>query len=309
MGVPRGRQRQRVAAEVAGPQGGVATRRMLVTAGITPDAVRAEIAAGRWTSLGVHTVAVTDGPGSTEALRWRAVWESGSGAVLDGVTALQACGLTGWTEPVIHVSVPGRCRVNRVDGVRAHRLREVGATVRAGTPRTPPEVAVVRAACWAASDRRAATILAMTMQQRLAHPERVLEVWRSVRRCSRRAFLELVVRDVCDGAHSLGELDFAALCRARGLPEPTRQAVRQGRRGRVYLDVWWDDLHIHVEIDSAHHVWGLTPVEDALRLNDLVIDGTVTLRIPVLGLRLQPDAFLDQVVAAHEAVHRSRRAD
>jgi very-short-patch-repair endonuclease len=85
--------------------------------------------------------------------------------------------------------------------------------------------------------------------------------------------------------------------------------VRQGRRGRVYLDVWWDDLHIHVEIDGAHHVWGLTPVEDALRLNDLVIDGTVTLRIPVLGLRLQPDAFLDQVVAAHEAVRRSRRAD
>ena len=42
---------------------------------------------------------------------------------------------------------------------------------------------------------------------------------------------------MADGAHALVELDFARLCRARGIPAPTRQAVRHGPRGRIYLDV------------------------------------------------------------------------
>lgn len=279
---------------------------MLVAAGITRDAVRAQVTAGRWRALGVHTIAVAEGDDPGLRRQWRAVWEAGSGAVLDGVSSLQAAGLTGWSERMVHVSVPGRCRAHHVEDVRVHRLRELGPTLRAGIPRTVPEVAAIRAAEWAASDRQAATVLAMTMQQRLARPDRVLEVWRSVRRSRRRALLEQVVRDVCDGGHSLAELDFAALCRARGLPEPTRQLVLQRRRGRIYLDVWWDDLAIHVEIDGAHHFAGLAPVDDALRHNDLVVDGVVTLRIPVLGLRVCPDVFMDQVVAAHEVVRRRR---
>jgi hypothetical protein len=301
-------QRQAIAEEVAAPQSGVATRRMLVAAGITRDAIRAQITAGRWQAWGVHTVEVARGGDPLVRQQWRAVWEAGSGAVLDGVSSLQAAGLAGWTERMVHVSVPGRCRAHRVDGVRVHRLRELGPTLRAGVTRTAPEVAVIRAAEWAASDRQAATVLAMTMQQRLARPDRVLDVWRSVRRSRRRALLEQVVRDVCDGAHSLGELDFAALCRARGLPEPTRQAVLHGPRGRIYLDVWWEDLGVHVEIDGAQHYGGLAPVDDALRHNALVVDGALTLRIPVLGLRVLPDAFMDQVVAAHEAVRCRRRA-
>jgi len=163
---------------------------------------------------------------------------------------------------------------------------------------------VVRAAIWAPTDRQAATLLAMTMQQRLAHPARVSAAWAAVQRCHRRSLLQQVVVDVCNGAQSLDELDFASMCRQRGLPEPNRQVIRKGRRGRIYLDVGWEDLGVHVEIDGAQHAQGLNAVDDALRHNGLAVEGTVNLRIPVLGLRLSAEAFMDQV---EEALRRASR--
>ncbi len=107
------------------------------------------------------------------------------------------------------------------------------------------------------------------------------------------------VLDICDGAHALGELDFARLCRQVGLPAPTRQRVLRGTDGRVYLDACWEDVGLAVEIDGGHHQWALNPVDDALRQNEVVLDGDVVLRVPVLGLRLQRERFMDQVVRAH----------
>lgn len=285
---------------VAEGHDGVATRGMLRAEGLTVSFIRAQERAGRWTRLGRHTLGITCVVPGVEGARWQAVWESGPRAVLDGVTALQAAGLTGWTEQAIHITVPSGNRVHRLPGVRIHRLDDAGALAHSRIPRTVPEVAAIRAAQWAASDRAAATLLAMTLQQGLAHPKRLSDVWAAVRRSPRRQVLELVVADVCRGAQSLGELDFAVLCRQRGLPEPTRQVLKHGRRGRVYLDVAWEDLGVHVEIDGAHHTQRLNAVDDAVRQNDLAVTGTVNLRIPVLGLRLTPEVFLDQVALALE---------
>jgi hypothetical protein len=41
-----------------------------------------------------------------QALLWRAVWQTGAGGALDGVAALVALGLTGFTAEVIDVSLP-----------------------------------------------------------------------------------------------------------------------------------------------------------------------------------------------------------
>lgn len=124
-------------------------------------------------------------------------------------------------------------------------------------------------------------------------------------RSPRRAFLDAVVADVTDGAHSLGELDFARMARAAGLPEPTRQAVCTGRNGRVYLDVRWDDVGLVVEIDGGHHTLALNPVDDALRQNERVVAGERVLRMPVIGLRLVPQEFLLQVRRMYDTL-RSR---
>lgn len=292
-------RRQRIAQLVAGDYDGVATRAALREAGLTRSDIQVEVRAGRWHRLGRHTVGVTAQEPVGRAAWWRAVWESGPNAALDGTTALLAAGLTGWNEDAVDVSVPSSCQAHAVDGVVLHRPNAVGPVV--GQPRrVKPELAVLRAAQWARTDRQAATLLAMTVQQRLAPPEHVLERWRDVLRAGRRAFLEQIIKDVCDGAQSLGELDFAAECRRRGLPPPSRQVVRTTKAGRVYLDVYWDDLRVHVEINGIQHERGLAPAHDALRRNEVTLRRDCSLVIPLLGLRLEPERFLDQVGQALE---------
>ena len=57
------------------------------------------------------------------ALWWRAVWETGHRiAVLDGVSAMLAAGVTGDDESLVHVSVPDACTPERSSGVRVHRV-------------------------------------------------------------------------------------------------------------------------------------------------------------------------------------------
>ncbi len=270
---------------------------MLVKAGLTRGQVAGEVDRGAWAREGRHTLRITPPSDSERAQWWTALWESGSHAVLDGPTALLAAGLKSWNESVIHVSVPNRATVRPLDGVVHHRLRDIGPALTSGLRRTRPEVAVIRGAQWATSDRQAATLVAMTLQQRLVAPAAVLARWSGIHYSARRTVLHDVIQDVCNGAHSLGELDFARECRRRGLPEPVRQVVRTGPRGRVYLDVHWEHPNLHVEIQGAHHYEGLGVVEDSLRFNHLGLqDKNITsLQVPVLGLRVRADDFFAQI--------------
>lgn len=278
---------------------GVVRRRTLHDHGVDRHGVRIEVLAGRWRLAGRHTI-VVDGREvlDGEARWWWAVWESGSGARLDGVSALLAQGLQAFAEPTIHVTVPRESTAYRMLGVTVHRRRQPDPMTRAGVPRSRPEWATVRAAQWARSDRQAALLLCLPLQQRLVSPGRLLQAWRDAGRGPRARVIDAVVRDLCAGAQSLGELDFAMWCRRYRLPEPTRQSVRTRPGGRVYLDVEWDEQGVVAEIDGAHHLLGIEPVKDALRANDVVLEGGRLLRLPVLGLRLEPDAFMGQIARA-----------
>lgn len=260
-------RRHELARKIAEDHGGVITRMMLVDAGLTRGQIRTEVDRRAWHVAGWRTLCVTGVQPSGDGAYWRALWESGPRSVLDGPTALIVTGLKGWTEERIHVSVPHNSSVRTIEGVEHHILRDLGDKIEAGLRRTKPAVAAIRAAQWARTDRQAATLLAMTIQQRLTSPASLLDRWLQVRHTNRRAFLDAVIGDVCDGAHSLGELDFSRLCRQRGLPKPSRQVVRTGPNGRVYLDAHWDDLGVHIEIQGAHHYQGTNQVDDALRFN------------------------------------------
>ena len=82
--------------------------------------------------------------------------------------------------------------------------------------------------------------------------------------------------------------------------------LRQDGRRRYYLDLYWKQWKLVVEIDGIQHAWAENVVADALRQNAISIDGDTVLRIPVLGLRLAPDDFLDQIEAALVAKGWSR---
>lgn len=206
-------------AEAADEHGGVLSRALLRSLGADRHVIRHAVASGRWRLLGDQTVVVHTGPVSETGDRWRAVWETGLRiAALDGATALQQAGMTGFTTDSIHVSIPHGSDPGLIHGVQLHRVirRVPGEVVPSGLPRTRPAVAAIRAAHWAVSNRQAALVLAMPVQQRIVTPSQLREAAFAVRGRTRRAFIRQVVADVVDGAHSLGELDFARMCRLAG---------------------------------------------------------------------------------------------
>jgi very-short-patch-repair endonuclease len=150
--------------------------------------------------------------------------------------------------------------------------------------------------------------MAMAVQQGLGSPEALLLEARRVNRHKRRTLILEVADDIVDGARALGELDFSRLCREWRLPEPSRQAVRQGSRGRVYLDVYWADFALVVEVEGAHHDSPANAIDDSLRQNALTMGRDRVLRIPVLGLRTTPELFMAQVEQALLAAGWSRVA-
>ncbi|GAB3577858.1 hypothetical protein [Calidifontibacter terrae] len=279
-------------------QGGLVALRQLLELGISRSAVRAEVQAGRWRRRGSKTFAVDVDADPMMTRWWYAVLESGRTAALDGVTALAYAGMTGFEESDLHVSVPRFDNRHSVGGVRIHNINHrLEDELCGGEPAVVrPEIAAIRGAAWAMSDRQAALVLVMPVQQRIVTGEALLHAAATIGVRARRDFIERMALDIADGAESLGELDFAALCRAYEIAEPDRQVVRRGPDGRIYLDVRWP-CGLVVEIDGIHHLAGLNPVDDALRQNSVTLTSDTVLRIPLLGLRLQPGRFMRQVRA------------
>ncbi|EAP96938.1 hypothetical protein JNB_20048 [Janibacter sp. HTCC2649] len=167
--------RRLVAVELASDHGGVAHRRDLRARGVDRHDVRIEVDGGRWRADGLHTVEVLEVTREPVADLWRAVWESGPGAVLDGAAGLVAQGMTGFTPASIDVSLPRSATVRLVDGVTPHQRRKLERCLRAGVPRVVPEWATIHAAQWAVSDRQAALLVCLPVQQRLVPPSRLLD--------------------------------------------------------------------------------------------------------------------------------------
>ena len=296
------RERRAAARASAEEHDGILSRARLRELGIDRNMVRREIGAERWASHGNQTVAMHTGALSELARRWNAVWEIGASvAALDGVTALHHAGMSGFDEQTVHLSVKHTVEVEGVEGVKVHKvIRRVDAElVGSGIPRTRPAIAAVRAAHWAVSDRQAALLLVMPVQQRLCSGAHLLDAVALIPGRNRRKFIHVVAHDVADGAHSLAELDFVKACRERGLPEPTRQEIRRLPNGAAYLDVWWEEAALAVEVDGTGHLRGLQMVDDDLRQNEVQLGNDLVLRVGILGWRLVPNRYLDQVCVAY----------
>ncbi len=294
------RQRRQRVELLANQQDGVVSLLQVYSLGITRAEVRANVQARRWNRVGRQSLIVHTGPVDEAARWWTAVFEAGPRAFLDGESALLAAGLKHYTSERIRVSLPRGARVRRVSGVDVRQTRRWAPTDVAvgGIPRARPEVAAVRAALWATSDKQAALLLTMSVQQGLATAEGLGREMLRIKRDRRREFIHSVLLDLLGGVRSVGELEFARECRQRGLPVPTRQVVRRGTHGRYYLDVLWEDWNVCVEIDGIHHSWATNVVADALRHNDLTLQRTTVLRLPLLGFRVAPDEFFGQIESA-----------
>ena len=289
--------------DLAATQDGVLSRVQARALGADRSVISREVDAGRWQAIGRQSVA-THRLGLTDRACYRvALWEAGDNAVLDGSTSLQVGGLKHFSDG-IHILVPWPYGGRSWNGSVIHNSRlwnPEDFVITDGIRRTRNDVAGVRAGMYARSDRAGATVMAMTVQQRLTTGDRLLLEAKRVNRHKRRPLILQVAHDIADGAHALGELDFAAMCRHHGLPEPSRQVLRRGARGRVYLDVYWDEFRLVIEIEGAHHDAPENVIDDCLRQNALTIGRDAVLRIPVIGLRTCPELFMTQVKACLRA--------
>lgn len=297
----------RPAFALAESQDGVLSRPQLVELGISRWVTMQQIESRRWRSHGRWTVAVHTGQLGLVAQAWRSIFEVRRGAAIDGLSALILAGLKNIDCDVWHLSITSGQRSPNVDGVRVHHVsrRAANELTASGCPRSRPAIAAIRAAAWAASDRQAALFLVAPVQQRLLLPSHLDTAFAIAPTRERRALIVRLIADVTNGVQALGELDFAAECVRWGLPRPSHQLVRTRPDGTAYLDGGWEDINLAFEIDGAQHFVGTAPVDDALRQNDLVIDGDRIIRIPLLGWRIAKDKFMRQVVRAY---HRARLA-
>ena len=243
------------------------------------------------------------GPVGPAQLRWIAVLSVGNHAVLGGVTAAQAGGLRGYGTDVVHLLLPAGRRGDRVPhGVIVHRssvLDDSDVLYVGRPPRTRSARSLVDAGQWASSDSEARAIIAAGFQQRLVSPAGMVSVLARLPRARRRRLIAETIADAAGGAHSLAELDLVALCRRDHLPEPSRQTIRRDATGRRrYLDAYFAEWQVHVEVDGAQHIDPRNAWADMKRQNDLWIAGDRVLRFPAWILRADPAAVMAQIRAA-----------
>ena len=253
---------------------------------------------GIWRAYGA-VVVMHNGPPTPEQMAWVAVLRSGPGAVLAATSALAASGVRVNRPRHHHVLIPFGRRVPAIEDVVIRRSRVLGpADVE--PHHQPPRLHVARAAVDAASllrvpdDIRA--VVCAPVQQRRATPQQLRT---AVHRLGPLAGRGLVLRTLDDlelGATTVHEQRFTAVVRRRGLPEPSRQALRRRGNGRAYLDAVWEEYCVHVEVDGLAHLAVLQWVDDLDRANELeIVKAERRLRFPGHLLLEREDRVVDQL--------------
>ncbi|WP_344134322.1 endonuclease domain-containing protein [Luedemannella flava] len=205
-------------------------------------------------------------------------------------------------DAVRHRLRTGRWVQRAPPGVRIHRtrhlhpddLRPAGAP-----PSTMPARSLVNAVQWAVSADQARFIMAATFQQRPVDATDIDAVLARLPKVRRQGLLRRTLADVGAGSHTLAELDLLRLCGSAGLPTPSRQVRRTDADGRDrYLDLYFDEWGVHVEVDGAHHMDVRQWWRDMHRQNALSAHGLRTLRFPSFAVREQPDVVVAQLRTA-----------
>jgi hypothetical protein len=213
-------------ARIALRQCGVLRRDQFNQAGAPRGFVVAQLAARRWTAVGQNVVVLQNAAPRRDQLMWMAVLDAAGLVALGSHTALALLGFRSFAREAeeIHLIITRGARTTPLTGVRvpeSRRLRSEQLIVVDGLPCTGAARSAIDAAAWQPFPRFACAMVAAVVQQGLASAAELDNELRYVGRVRHKAYLRLAVRDIADGAQSLGELDPAdivANLRALGVP-------------------------------------------------------------------------------------------
>ena len=257
----------------------------------------------RWQLIGDQSICLHNGEISPVGHRWAAVFQGGPRATWTGRPRSWPSGLARFDVERVRVSVPRGARVRRTRRYDIRQTRRWSADDVA--PRrhpADPARSRGRAGRPVGGDGPAGDVrLDDGGAAGAGHGRGHRTGAARIRRDKRRALLHAVVNDLLDGVRSLGELDIGRELRRRGLPPPQRQVLRRDARNRYYLDLYWPEWKLVVEIDGIHHAWAENVVGDALRQNSLALDGDTVLRAAAARLPAPAGGLL-------RADHRGLRA-
>lgn len=264
--------------------------------------VRQRIRSGAWQQPMRGVVVTHNGPLTPDQLERAWLAASPAGSALAGLTAARRWGLRGFDPERVSIVLPEGGRRPPGD-LELHWSTQLGPDdVPPNEPRrTSLERSIVDAASWAATPRRARALVIAAFQQRLTSVRRMRQVLERRGNCKRKALIAQSVLDARGGIQSLPERDFNGLRTAARLPRPTRQERAKGKDGRYYLDVWWAQFNLAVEIHGIPHLAVEQWSDDLHRSNELVIDGRRVLAFSSFSIRHEPDRVIDQLLRATRA--------
>ncbi|MFI7491981.1 DUF559 domain-containing protein [Micromonospora echinaurantiaca] len=274
---------------------------------LTEGAVRGLVRSGHWRSICRGVLLTGNGRLTRDQQLWVAVLAAGPQAVLAGPTAAAEAGVRGLRREPLHVLVPAARRAPRstlrrlpidMAAVVVHRTSVLPAehVQVARPPRTTTARSLVDAAGWATGVREAQALLAAGCQQRRVLPDELGAVLDRLPRAPRRRLIRQTLDDIAGGAQALSEIDFLRLCRRYRLPVPDLQQRRVDAAGRTrWLDAYWREWRLHVEVDGAHHMDARQWADDMRRQNDVWTDGDRILRFPAWLVRTHPEEVADTV--------------
>lgn len=261
--------------------------------------LRQRIRSGAWQQPMRGVVVTHNGPLTSDQLERAWLAASPSRSALAGLTAARRWGFKGFDPPCISIVLPEGARCPKGD-LEWHWSTQLDTQdVPANEPRrTSLERSIIDAASWAATSERARALVIAAFQQRLTSVDRMRRALTRRGNCRHKSVIVQSILDASGGIQSLPERDFDLLRLTSGLPRPTRQARVKGRNGRYYLDVWWEQFNLAVEIHGIPHLEIEQWSSDLHRTNELVIDGRRVLVFSSFAIRHHPDVIIDQLLRA-----------
>lgn len=220
---------------------------------------------------------------------------------LTGAAALEVSGLPSEPNSMIDLIGPRGGRVPPFPLCRIHTSRHEIPIADTLPRRTHPTFSVVAAVAWARSTRQAIFFTTWAIQNKLASLEEVRAEIASRPNSNIHSRARARLKYLVGGVESVPEHDFAKECRRRGLPEPKRQVHRRDSQGRDrFVDAEFVGRRgpVVVEVDGLGHLDAEVRMADAIRANELALQGCLVLRVTSLSLRLDPDPFFVQLRAA-----------